>query len=245
MMTKIHSWMSTPSSTSWRVHLSRRLSSGLSLHAAGKGTASLQSRIANFLGISSAELDSCRALLNGAHARLRAEVERGRGIEPPLIPDRDPLQQGQPQPWLASGSTKSLAPAPAAGFRLVIASATRPELVTPRRRPNGYRDFGEDDVRIVRELRSLRELGIVAERSRPFVECLASGAVESDDCPSSLAEYAAAIDELTVRITELTDRRAALVKRLRGGRVPKQLGTTCPGILQRYHLGSRLRRITP
>ena len=139
---------------------------------------------------------------------------------------------------MAPGNRLTLSPG--AGFRLVIASATRraalrigeaakragvsPKavrryeqlgLITPRRRPNGYRDFGEDDVRIVRELRSLRELGIVAERSRPFVECLASGAVESDDCPSSLAEYAAAIDELTVCITELTDRRSALVKRLR------------------------------
>jgi peroxiredoxin/DNA-binding transcriptional MerR regulator len=81
--------------------------------------------------------------------------------------------------------------------------------------PNGYRDFGDDDVRIVGELRSLRDLGIAAERSRPFVDCLAAGAAEGDDCPSSLAEYAAAIDELTVRITELTDRRATLARRLR------------------------------
>jgi peroxiredoxin/DNA-binding transcriptional MerR regulator len=88
-------------------------------------------------------------------------------------------------------------------------------LLTPRRKPNGYRDFDEDDIRIARELRSLRELGITAERTRPFLECLASGAADSDECPSSLAEYAAAIDELTARITELADRRAMLLRRLK------------------------------
>ncbi|WP_031512138.1 MerR family transcriptional regulator [Streptomyces sp. NRRL F-5123] len=87
-------------------------------------------------------------------------------------------------------------------------------LVAPRRLPNGYRTFSEDDVRAVRELRALRELGIPAERTRPFLECLASGAPDADDCPSSLAEYRAAIDELGARITELTDRRERLAARL-------------------------------
>ncbi|WP_369221106.1 hypothetical protein AB5J52_03710 [Streptomyces sp. R39] len=44
------------------------------------------------------------------------------------------------------------------------------------------------DVRVVRELRALRELGIPAERTRLFLECLASGAAAVDDCPSSMAE---------------------------------------------------------
>jgi DNA-binding transcriptional MerR regulator len=88
-------------------------------------------------------------------------------------------------------------------------------LLSPRRMSNGYRDFDEDHVRIARELRSLRELGITAERTRPILECLDSSAAESDECPSSLAEYASAIDDLTARITELTDRRAVLLGRLR------------------------------
>lgn len=88
-------------------------------------------------------------------------------------------------------------------------------LLSPRRMSNGYREFDEGHVRIARELRSLRELGITAERTRPFLECLDSGAAASDECPSSLAEYATAIDELTARITELTDRRAVLLGRLR------------------------------
>ncbi|MFI0897439.1 MerR family transcriptional regulator [Streptomyces sp. NPDC020983] len=87
-------------------------------------------------------------------------------------------------------------------------------LVAPRRLPNGYRTFSEQDVRAVRELRALRELGIPAERTRPFLECLASGAQDGDDCPSSMAEYRAAIDELGARITELTERRDRLAARL-------------------------------
>lgn len=87
-------------------------------------------------------------------------------------------------------------------------------LVAPRRLPNGYRAFDEQDVRAVRELRALRELGIPAERTRPFLECLAAGAPDADDCPSSMAEYRAAIDELGARITELTDRRDRLAARL-------------------------------
>ncbi|NUS17902.1 MAG: redoxin family protein [Streptomyces sp.] len=87
-------------------------------------------------------------------------------------------------------------------------------LVTPRRLPNGYRAFTEQDVRVVRELRALRDLGIPAERTRPFLECLASGAQDADDCPSSMAEYRTAIDELGARIAELTSRRDLLAARL-------------------------------
>ncbi|AHH95750.1 MerR family DNA-binding transcriptional regulator [Kutzneria albida] len=88
-------------------------------------------------------------------------------------------------------------------------------LIAPRRLANGYRAFDERDVRVVCELRVLRELGIPAERTRPFLECLESGAELADDCPSSMAEYRTAIEELTHRIEDLTARRDRLVVRLR------------------------------
>jgi len=88
-------------------------------------------------------------------------------------------------------------------------------LIAPRRLANGYRTFDEQDVLVVRELRLLRELGIPAERGRPFLECLASGAASADDCPSSMAEYRTAIEELSVRIEDLAARRDRLVDRLR------------------------------
>ncbi|WP_225849131.1 MerR family transcriptional regulator [Streptomyces sp. HPF1205] len=87
-------------------------------------------------------------------------------------------------------------------------------LIRPRRLANGYRAFSEHDVRAVRELRTLRELGIPAGRTRPFLDCLASGAETADDCPSSMAEYRTAIDGLTARIEELTALRERLADRL-------------------------------
>jgi peroxiredoxin/DNA-binding transcriptional MerR regulator len=87
-------------------------------------------------------------------------------------------------------------------------------LVTPDRLGNGYRDYDDEDVRLVREIRSLNQLGIPVERTRPFLECLAAGRRNADDCPASLATYRDAIDELTQRIEGLTARRAALIAHL-------------------------------
>ncbi|GAU66840.1 putative MerR family transcriptional regulator/peroxidase [Streptomyces sp. NBRC 110611] len=88
-------------------------------------------------------------------------------------------------------------------------------LITPRRLANGYRDYDEDDVRLVREIRTLGSLGIPVERTRPFLECLAAGQRHADDCPASLAGYREAIDGLTERIEALTARRAVLRRHLR------------------------------
>ncbi|SFE00277.1 Peroxiredoxin [Actinopolyspora alba] len=87
-------------------------------------------------------------------------------------------------------------------------------LLHPARLANGYRNYGEHDVRLVRQIRELGELGIPAGRSRPFLDCLTAGHGHADDCPASLATYRDAIDELTHRIDELTTRRAALREQL-------------------------------
>ncbi|MEU1947278.1 MerR family transcriptional regulator [Streptomyces sp. NPDC020125] len=87
-------------------------------------------------------------------------------------------------------------------------------LITPERLSNGYRNYTEDDVRLVREIRTLHRLGIPVERTRPFLECLAAGRPYGDDCPASLATYREAIDELTDRIEALTARRATLIDNL-------------------------------
>ncbi|MER5547829.1 MerR family transcriptional regulator [Streptomyces sp. NPDC002589] len=105
-------------------------------------------------------------------------------------------------------------------------------LITPERLANGYRNYDEDDVRLVREIRTLHRLGIPVERTRPFLECLAAGRVYADDCPASLAGYREAIDELTERIEALSARRAVLITHLnaaahRGSGVvaPEEKGT--------------------
>jgi DNA-binding transcriptional MerR regulator len=84
-------------------------------------------------------------------------------------------------------------------------------LVSAQRLGNGYRDYDEHAVRLVREVHALGALGIKAEQTRPFLDCLVSGNAEGDDCPASLETYRAAIAEMSSRITDLTQRRDALI----------------------------------
>ncbi|PKV82456.1 MerR family transcriptional regulator [Nocardia fluminea] len=88
-------------------------------------------------------------------------------------------------------------------------------LVAPERHSNGFREYDEHTVRLVREIRSLNRLGIPVEETRPFLDCLATGGEHVDDCPASLAEYQRTIDALTAEIDALTARRDALTDRLR------------------------------
>jgi len=84
-------------------------------------------------------------------------------------------------------------------------------LLGAERLPNGYRDYDERDVRLVKEVRALGALGIRAEQAKPFVECLISGHEQGDDCAAPLAVYRAVVDELDTRIAELGRRRDAVV----------------------------------
>ena len=77
---------------------------------------------------------------------------------------------------------------------------------------NGYRDYDESHVELVREIQSLRTLGIGAEQTRPFLDCLVAGNERADDCAESVAAYRATIVTLDARIAELRSRRAALAE---------------------------------
>ena len=83
-------------------------------------------------------------------------------------------------------------------------------LLDAARLPNGYRDYDEYDVRLVREVRGLAALGIKVEQARPFLECLVSGRDKGDDCAAPLAVYREVIGELDERIVELSARREAV-----------------------------------
>jgi DNA-binding transcriptional MerR regulator len=87
-------------------------------------------------------------------------------------------------------------------------------LVEAGRADNGYREYGDAELRLITEVRALSRLGIRAEQTRPFLDCLGSGSAHGDDCPQSLDAYREAIEEMTHRIAELTDRRDALVDQL-------------------------------
>lgn len=87
-------------------------------------------------------------------------------------------------------------------------------LVSAGRLANGYREYDDAHVRRIVEIRTLGGLGITAERSRPFLDCLDTGAAAGDDCPASLDAYREALAELDQRLAELTERRSALADRL-------------------------------
>lgn len=87
-------------------------------------------------------------------------------------------------------------------------------LIAPERDPNGYRRYSAVELRAVREIRELHELGITPGRAAPFVECLEIGHTHGDECVSSLAVYRDAIAELDRTILELGARREAVQCRL-------------------------------
>jgi DNA-binding transcriptional MerR regulator len=83
-------------------------------------------------------------------------------------------------------------------------------LISPRRASNGYRLYDDSDVRVVREVRALLSLGLTAEQTHPFVECLRAGNDRADVCPASLSAYRDRIADVDARIAELTGLRAQL-----------------------------------
>ena len=87
-------------------------------------------------------------------------------------------------------------------------------LVSSQRLDNGYRDYDDHDVRLVREVHALGALGIKADQTRPFLDCLGSGNEQGDDCPASLETYRQAIGDMSSRIADLTERRDALISLL-------------------------------
>ncbi|MQS14621.1 MerR family transcriptional regulator [Streptomyces kaniharaensis] len=81
-------------------------------------------------------------------------------------------------------------------------------LLPARRAGNGYRSYGEDDVRLLRQIRTLQDFGFELEETRPFVECLQAGHPEGDSCPASLEVYRRKLAELDECIARLQDVRA-------------------------------------
>jgi DNA-binding transcriptional MerR regulator len=96
------------------------------------------------------------------------------------------------------------------------------------RLPNGYREYDASQVARVREIRALGELGIVAERTRPFLDCLAAGQTAGDDCPASLDTYREAIADMSDRIARLGERRDALSRRLAAATARSTSGHPAP-----------------
>ncbi|WP_371576824.1 MerR family transcriptional regulator [Streptomyces sp. NBC_01314] len=87
-------------------------------------------------------------------------------------------------------------------------------LLPARRAGNGYRTYDEDDLKLLRQIRTLQDFGFDLEETRPFVECLRAGHPEGDSCPASLAVYRRKLDELDALIGELAAVRASVGEQL-------------------------------
>lgn len=87
-------------------------------------------------------------------------------------------------------------------------------LLETRRSANGYRDYDERDVRLVREILNLRAVGFALDETRPFVECLRAGHATGDSCPDSIAVYRRKLAEVDGYLDRLNALRADITGKL-------------------------------
>ncbi|WP_219467651.1 MerR family transcriptional regulator [Nonomuraea rhizosphaerae] len=97
-------------------------------------------------------------------------------------------------------------------------------LLSATRGSNGYRDYAEDDVKLVSEIRALLSVGFTLEDTRPFVDCLRSGHSTGGSCRESVAVYHRKLAQIDDDIRVLLARRAE---------VAAQLASACPGCVLR------------
>ncbi|HEU5469036.1 MAG TPA: MerR family transcriptional regulator [Actinophytocola sp.] len=87
-------------------------------------------------------------------------------------------------------------------------------LLTAPRRTNGYREYDESHLRLVREIQALQAVGFALEETRPFVECLLAGNATGDACPDSVAVYRRKLAEVDDCIARLTEVRREIAEKL-------------------------------
>ena len=83
-----------------------------------------------------------------------------------------------------------------------------------QRTSNGYREYGEHDLRLVREIQSLQAVGLSLEDTKPFVACLRAGHESGDSCPDSREVYRRKLAEVDACLERLQTVREFLLARL-------------------------------
>jgi DNA-binding transcriptional MerR regulator len=101
-------------------------------------------------------------------------------------------------------------------------------LLAARRAGNGYRDYDEQDLRLVSEIMQLRGMGLTLEETRPFVECLRAGHEQADACEDSIEAYQRKLAEVDGMIQRLTEVRASLYDKLATALDRRPLPCTVP-----------------
>jgi DNA-binding transcriptional MerR regulator len=98
-------------------------------------------------------------------------------------------------------------------------------LLLARRQPNGYRDYDEADLLLVREIRSLLVNGFDLEEIRPFVDCLHAGIRSRRACPGGIEVYRRKLEELDARVAALQavrERVSAELSQLESGAAARE-----------------------
>ena len=87
-------------------------------------------------------------------------------------------------------------------------------LLRAERSANGYREYDEDDLRLVAEITTLQTVGFSLDDTRPFVDCLRAGHGSGDSCASSLEVYRRKLAEVDACLARLGAVRAELADKL-------------------------------
>ncbi|RIQ20487.1 MerR family transcriptional regulator [Jiangella rhizosphaerae] len=87
-------------------------------------------------------------------------------------------------------------------------------LLMAQRAPNGYREYDEDDLRLVTEIQTLQGIGFSLDDTRPFVDCLRSGHESGDSCADSIETYRRKLAEVDGYLDRLTAIRAGIRAKL-------------------------------
>jgi DNA-binding transcriptional MerR regulator len=95
-------------------------------------------------------------------------------------------------------------------------------LLMAQRAPNGYREYDEDDLRLVTEIQTLQGIGFSLDDTRPFVECLRSGHESGDSCADSIETYRRKLDEVDGYLDRLTAIRAGIQTKLDDAQARRQ-----------------------
>ncbi len=103
-------------------------------------------------------------------------------------------------------------------------------LLSARRSANGYRDYGEDDYRLVSEILTLQSVGLSLDDTRPFVECLRSGHETGDSCPDSIEVYRRRLAEVDACLERLGAMRGSLTAKLSEALVRETGGCGAAGL---------------
>jgi DNA-binding transcriptional MerR regulator len=87
-------------------------------------------------------------------------------------------------------------------------------LLEAHRAANGYREYDEDDLRLVSEIRTLQTVGFTLDDTRPFVACLRAGHETGDACVDSIEVYRRKLAEVDAVLGRLGAVRAELHDKL-------------------------------